>query len=73
MKLKREEMIKQKLHATKTFQLKQLMTKNKFGEKLKQYFVPVITNQIREELWKINSYGILKKELLEWFNKKGND
>src|SRR5207253_758994 len=36
MKLKREEMIKQKLDAIKTFQFKQLTTKNKFGETLKQ-------------------------------------
>ena len=66
MKNKREEKIRNKTYETKNTNILQVMTKNKFGERKQDFYIPKIFSDLPDFIWELEKIGEIKKKVRSW-------
>ena len=69
MKIKRQEKIKEKPYETKNTTILPIVTRNKFGERKSEFYIPNIFSEFPIQIWKLDKMGEIKKELRAWLLK----
>jgi hypothetical protein len=70
LKHKRDKLQTEKVYNTKKVSFKQILTKNKFGERLKAFYIPNIFNTLPTFMWNLSSFKELKKQTILWLVKE---
>ena len=66
----REELTMAKVYPTKQKKFLPILTKNKAGEKMSEFYVPTIFNKLPDDIWDVKGYGELKRIVNNYYIKK---